>query len=123
MGHFRANVGRIASGISMATIIWQNTAKQQLIENIKYALLEFGERTACRWETDVRAVEWRLQRYPVSYPPEPLLISREKAYRFCHVMQRRFKIIYFYDTIRDEVVIMDIWDTRMNPLTLIRRIK
>ena len=107
----------------MATIIWQNTAKQQLIENIRYAFLEFGETTANRWETDVRAVEWRLQRYPVSYPPETLLSSREKTYRFCHVMHRRFKIIYFYDSAKDEVVIMDIWDSRMNPKSLIKRIK
>ena len=30
----------------MATIIWQNTAKQQLIENITYALVEFASRVS-----------------------------------------------------------------------------
>ena len=116
-------MGRIASKVPMATIIWQNTAKQQLIENITYALIEFGETTANRWETDVQAVEWRLARYPVSFPPEPLLSSRQKLYRYCHVMHRRFKIVYFYDEANDVVTIMDIWDTRMNPQALIRRIK
>ena len=38
-------------------------------------------------------------------------------------MHRRFKIIYFYDEANDVVTIMDIWDTRMNPQALIRRIK
>ena len=38
-------------------------------------------------------------------------------------MHRRFKIIYFYDNVKDVVTIMDIWDTRMNPSALIRRIK
>lgn len=51
----------------MAKIIWQNTAKQQLIENITCALIEFGETTANRWETDVHAVELRLERYPTYY--------------------------------------------------------
>ncbi|MBQ9204054.1 MAG: type II toxin-antitoxin system RelE/ParE family toxin [Prevotella sp.] len=107
----------------MATIIWQNTAKKQLIENITYALAEFGETTANRWEKDVKAVEWRLKRHSVSYPLESLLSSRQKEYRYCHVMHRRFKIIYFYDNVKDVVTIMDIWDTRMNPSALIRRIK
>lgn len=107
----------------MAKIIWHNTAKQQLIENITYALIEFGESTANRWETDVVAVEMRLERYPTSYPPEPLLSSRQKQYRFCHVMHRRFKLIYCYDESKDVVNIMDIWDTRMNPQTLVKRIR
>ena len=71
-------MGRIASKVSMAKIIWQNTAKQQLIENITCALIEFGETTANRWETDVHAVESRLERYPTSYPPEPLLSSSKR---------------------------------------------
>ena len=41
----------------------------------------------------------------------------------CHIMNRRFKIIYFYDEVKDIVHIMDIWDTKMNPRALIRRIK
>lgn len=107
----------------MATIIWHNTAKQQLIDNITYAMVEFGATTANRWETDVQAVEKRLEHYPISYPPESLLSSSVKLYRYCHIMHRRFKIIYYYDETKDVVTIMDIWDTRMNPQTLIRRIK
>ena len=38
-------------------------------------------------------------------------------------MNRRFKIIYFYDQVEDIVHIMDIWDTKRNPSALIRRIK
>ena len=38
-------------------------------------------------------------------------------------MNRRFKVIYTYDENKDIVYIMDIWDTKTNPQTLIRRIK
>ena len=39
------------------------------------------------------------------------------------MMNRRFKIIYYYDEVEDLVHIVDIWDTRMNPQTLAKRIK
>ena len=45
------------------------------------------------------------------------------GYNFCHMMHRRFKLIYFYDETEDVVHIMDIWDTRMDPKALVRRIK
>ena len=38
-------------------------------------------------------------------------------------MNRRFKIIYYYDEVEDIAHLIDIWDTKMNPKTLIRRIK
>jgi plasmid stabilization system protein ParE len=123
VGDFRTDVGRIASKVSMATIIWEDTAKLQLAENITYAMMEFGKTTAIRWEKDVRAVEWRLERYPTSYPPEPTLQDRPHLYRHCHLMHRRFKLIYFFDESNDIVRVMDIWDTRMNPEALIKRIK
>ena len=38
-------------------------------------------------------------------------------------MNRRFKIIYYYDEADNTVHVIDIWDTRRNPSALIRRIK
>ena len=107
----------------MATIIWEDTARQQLAENITYAMVEFGETTARRWESDLRAIEWRLGRFPTSYPPEPLLRDRAYLYRHCHLMHRRFKLIYFYDENKDVIHVMDIWDTRMSPEHLTKRIR
>ena len=36
---------------------------------------------------------------------------------------RRFKLIYFYDESKDVVTIMDVWDTKMNPQNLVKRIR
>ena len=44
-------------------------------------------------------------------------------FRRCHIMNRLFKIIYYFDEAEDVVLLVDIWDTKMNPNTLIRRIK
>ena len=38
-------------------------------------------------------------------------------------MHNRFKIIYYYDETEDIIHIVDIWDTRMNPQTLVKRIR
>ena len=38
-------------------------------------------------------------------------------------MHRRFKLIYFYDETKDVVNIMDVGDTKMNPKTLVKRIR
>lgn len=38
-------------------------------------------------------------------------------------MNRRFKIIYYYNETEDTISNVDIWDTKMNPKTLVRRIR
>ena len=38
------------------------------------------------------------------------------------MMGGRFRLVYYYNPHTDIVRIVDIWDTRMNPETLIRRI-
>ena len=107
----------------MAKIIWSKEATQVFLGHIEYARLEFGESTAIRWMDERKQIERRLKLYPTSYPPEPLLRNMTKAYRSCHIMRRRFKIVFSYDEENDIVHILDIWDTKMNPKTLVLRIK
>ena len=107
----------------MAKVIWEATATSILLEYIENAQHEFGNSTVKRWQKDRKDIEWRLQHHPVSYPPEEILLNRNITYRHCHVMHRRFKLIYYYDELSDIVHIVDIWDTRMSPTTLTKRIK
>lgn len=107
----------------MAQIVWREKAEQLFWAFVEYAGLKFGKTTAQRWQKERKAIEWRLARYPESYPPEGLLRRKDIIFRHCHLMNRRFKIIYFYDQVEDIVHIMDIWDTKRNPSALIRRIK
>ena len=107
----------------MAKIIWDEKAERALDEHVEYAYKEFGKTTAQRWLNERNAKEWRLEHYPESYPPEELLTGRKKLYRMCHLMNRRFKLIHYYEESEDTVHIVDIWDTRMCPKALIRRIK
>lgn len=107
----------------MVKIKWHDNALRLLDEHIKYASIEFGKSTALRWKREIKAFEERVNIFPESYPPEELLKDESITYRYRHLMNRRFKLIHHYDEAENTVHVMDIWDTKMNPKTLIRRIK
>ena len=107
----------------MATIEWTEKFLSILNRYIDEARTEYGRATALRWAEEIATMEERLRIYPLSYSPERLLLGRAITYRRCHVMNRRFKIIYYYDEKEDVVHLIDIWDTRRNPKMLVRRVK
>ena len=107
----------------MAKIIWQAKASLLFEAYVENAVVEFGKSTAQRWQQERKDIEWRLEHYPMSYPPEDLLQKRDVICRRCHLMNRRFKFIYTYDEAADTVYIMDIWDSKANPKALVKRIK
>ena len=107
----------------MAIIEWTNEAWHLYNDYLENAKSEYGAKTGRRWERELLAIYDRLKHYPTSYPIEELLQDRYPVYRRCNMMSRRFKLIYFYDKVKDVVTIMDIWDTRMDPKTLTKRIR
>ena len=123
MENIEADVGSSLCKVSMAEIVWEDNAVELLDDYIGNASVEFGKSTAIKWAEEIEAFEHRVSLFPTSYTPESLLRSRKILHRSCHIMNRRFKIIYTYDETADTVHVMDIWDTRMNPQTLICRIK
>ncbi|MBR0049384.1 MAG: type II toxin-antitoxin system RelE/ParE family toxin [Prevotella sp.] len=107
----------------MAKIIWQKRASRVLDKRLAYANAEFGKSTAKRWIKEIAYAEERIASMPISYTPEPLLAGKKHVYRYCHLMNRRFKLIYCYYFSSNIVRVVDIWDTRVDPETLKRRIK
>lgn len=107
----------------MAKIIWRKRPLLLFDTYIGNALEEYGRSTAIKWTEDIEEMEQRLIKFPTSYTPEKLLLGKKRLFRGCHIMNRRFKVIYTYDENKDIVYIIDIWDTKMNPQALIRRIK
>ena len=123
MGYVGTDVEPPFEKIPMAKIIWHENVLILLDEHINYAYLEFGKSTALRWKTEIAAFEERVKLFPESYPPEELLSGRTILYRRCHLLNKRFKFVYYYDEPEETVHIVNIWDTRMNPKTLIRSIR
>lgn len=107
----------------MAAIEWKPVTWQLYNDYLEDARIAYGEKTAQRWENEIVHIYDRLKKHPISYTQEELLRGRKPIYRRCLIMSRRFKIIYYYDESEDVVHIVDIWDTRMNPKALIKRIK
>jgi len=107
----------------MAKIIWHDYALKELDIHLEYACLEFGKKTMLRWKQEIAAFEGRVQTFPESYPPEQLLQDKPVLYRCRHLMQRRFKLIYYYAECEDTIHVVDIWDARMSPNALVLRIK
>ena len=85
----------------MAVIKWQKQAWKLFNSYVEFSREEFGEKTARHWEYEIVNFYERLKKFPTSYTPEQLLNGREKQYRGCHIMSRRFKIIYYYDETED----------------------
>lgn len=106
----------------MAVVKWRKQAWRLFNSYVENARIEYGEKTARKWTTEASIIYDRLQKHPKSYTPEILLSGKRHNYRSCHIMSR-FKIVYYYVESSDIVYIRDIWDTRMNPETLKRRIR
>ena len=106
----------------MAQIKWQKRAERELYRYLVKGFLEFGETTANRFADRVGYINNELVRFPEIGFPEPLLRHRRILYRAYHI-NNRFKIIYSYTEESDTVHIVDIWDTRREPDTLVKRIK
>ncbi len=106
----------------MAQIRWTVKADRLFDKYLFNAFLEYGTKTSKKWMQERIAFADRVAKHPESYTPEPFLKSRKHVYRSCHIMQR-FKIVYYFAKSSDIVHVVDIWDTKMSPENLKRRIK
>lgn len=105
----------------MAQVIVRQRAKDQLAKILEYAYQEYGQTTLNRFLEELEHIEHRLSIQPESYPLEYLLMGKKRKYLFC-TLKKNFKLIYFYRPRLKQVVIVTIWDQRMSPETLKKRI-
>lgn len=106
----------------MATVIW--TLKAQAEKRLLYlnGRLKFGARVAQETAQKIERIQKSLELFPSMGFREPLLEERDPIFR-ATLINKRFKMIYWYDEANNMVVIEDIWDTRRAPQNLIKRIK
>ena len=105
----------------MATIVWTDRAK--VVRKTLYVngVLNWGHNTALKIARRIESITDELKLFPELGYREPLLEGRAKTYRALHI-NKRFKIIYFYDEAKDLAVVEDIWDMRRSPQNLIKQI-
>ncbi len=105
----------------MATIVWTEKAKVARKTLYVHGVINFGYITALKITHRIESITDKLERFPGLGYREPILEGRAHAYRACHI-NKRFKIIYWYDEMKDMVVIEDIWDMLRAPKNLMTRI-
>ena len=123
MDSFRRCMERTLWKVPMAKVVWTEEFHLEFDSCLEYASITFGKSTAKKWADEIAKFEHRASLFPTSYSPEHLLEGKRFLYRSCQVMSRRFKLIFYYDEVEGTIHLVDIWDTRMNPQALIRRIK
>ena len=106
----------------MAEVIVRNKAKIRLAKILEAAYTDYGQTALNRFLGELEHIEHRLAIQPESYPLEQSLMGLKRKYRYC-TLKKNFKLIYFYRPRLDKVVIVTVWDTRMNPARLVKEFK
>lgn len=106
----------------MATIVWTNKAKEARRNLYVQGVINFGVHTAMKMVQKIMSITERLEWFPETGYIEPSLEGITPTYRACYI-NKRFKIIYWYDKKNDNVVIENIWNTRRSPKNLTNRLK
>ena len=84
--------------------------------------MNYGSFAALKMARRIEFLADELSLFPGMGFREPLLEKRIPIYRAC-LINKRFKIIYWYNETSDMVIIEDIWDTHRAPRNLMERIK
>lgn len=97
-------------------------AQVELVKIVDYGSLQFGERVAMNFYLKMKRHILQLIDNPYIGRPEPLLEGKRYSYR-SRIIADHHKAIYRIDTHRDMIIIVDIWDMRREPKSLVRRLK
>ena len=105
----------------MATVVWTNKAQEEKRKLYLDGRLKYGVYIAKKTAQKITRIQKSLENFPELGYREPLLEMYFNVYRACYI-NKRFKIIYYYNEENDVVVIEDIWDMYRSPQNLKKRI-
>jgi len=100
-------------------IYWTDFAKQELQEIFDYYIENASLRVAQNLVEGIIEESLRLVKQPEIGQEEDLLTDFDYAYRY--LIYKNYKIIYMIDFNRNVVEIHDVFDTRQNPIKIIRK--
>ena len=99
-------------------IYWTDFAKKELQENFKY-LKENASLRVARKETQKIVKETRrLKKQPEIGQIEKLLSDRKQEFRY--LVHQTYKIIYWINKEKNQVEIVDVFDTQQHPIKIQR---
>lgn len=104
----------------MARIKWDKLARESLLEILRYGSLTWGKKAARDMRLRIKESEKLLSANPFMGKTEPELKGKELQFR-SFVIHKHYKLIYYYMSDEDILRIVDLWDTRMEPATLVKK--
>ncbi|MCC8199404.1 MAG: type II toxin-antitoxin system RelE/ParE family toxin [Tannerellaceae bacterium] len=96
-------------------VVWEKEASNTLTDIYNYHK-GISERVAKEFYTDIVTETKRLENFPQLAQIEPLLIDEPEKYRSA-IVRHHYKLVYFIDEEKQEVVIVRLWDCRQDPAT------
>lgn len=104
--------------VSVMTVVWRLKAVLRLDEVTTWCYWRFGERVALKFYKEARRRADLLGVFPRMAPIEASLAHYSRGYRSLS-MQPHFKFIYYVDEAKLEIHVVDFWDTRQDPESLV----
>lgn len=105
----------------MATVVWTGKAKIARRKLYIEGVVNYDIATAIKIVHRIESIARELEYFLESGYQEPLLAGQVCEYRARHI-NKRFKIIYWFNKKDDIVVVEDIWDTHRAPWNLVKRL-
>ena len=101
-------------------VIWIPFAQDEVRKTARYINKEFGKDSRDQFINEVRNVSRLLGENPNLGKPETLLANYSRMYR-SYVINHLNKIVYCVED--NKIAVVDLWDVRRDPMTLIKRVK
>jgi len=101
-------------------IYWTDFSKRQLKLIFDYYKEQSNKNTAKLIVEEIVSDTEKLKYFPKSGQIEPLLIHLDIDVRY--TISQNYKIIYLFNEEMEQIFILDVFDTRQNPETIIRSI-
>lgn len=102
-------------------LIWSFQARNEYYRTLAYIEDNFGRKAALAFDAEVSMRESWIAENPTIGRLEPLLVNRMNLQYRCLLVGKHSKFIYRVEG--DTIRIVDLWDMRRDPKTLIKRIK
>jgi toxin ParE1/3/4 len=99
-------------------IYWTVFSKSELQKIFDYYKGKAGIRISRRLIDEIIAETYRLSEQPLIGQQEELLSDRKEGFRY--LVYRNYKIIYWINVEMKRIEIVDVFDTRQNPLKITR---
>lgn len=100
------------------TIFWTDFAKNELRGIFDFYKKEASLRVATKLTSGIVQETLKLEKHPTLGQEEELLKSKPQFFRY--LVFKNYKIIYWINENKSRIEIVDVFDTRQNPLKIKR---